>query len=289
MAFRFYRDTRANYWTCSGFADWIRKTFTSTPKPISGTAEEWRDWNNAAKLNNKFIYWFTEDFLNDLQDIVLFPADVWHSIRVYFRNRFYTRTHAVVTSLPRGEWHESEELLLHANFQILVDFIEIETAYQHLWSEEGRKEYKEKYSWWERNNPFKQWRSREFGLKHIDWAMSLVHDEGGGVRPDDPLYGKPTSQAMSACEQLELYLWWTDVRPNRPDPMDLSGYMDAWRAKKEKKELQGKGDIWNMLTEPMTNEYRATLDRSWAIERAQEEEDTEMLIRLIKIRSHLWT
>lgn len=286
--FNFYR-TRSTYWSCSKFADWIRKTFTTNPKPKAATSEGWRDWNKTAKEESRFVYWFTEEFLDKVQNFFMFPLDVWDEIRIYIRNRWITKTHAIVTPLERGVWHENDQLMMHAMFQVLVDYIEIEKASCALWDDDRRKKYKEKMPWW-RHLPYRlrfgQWRSRELGLEYLEWEMSLKNENEWDDKLD-PEYGKPTRQARSACEQMELYLWWKDVRPHRPDPSELSGYTKAFADRqKNKKEDE---DIWDILSEPVTDEYRKIMDKSYEIEESQDQEDQEMLIRLIKIRSHLWT
>ena len=44
------------------------------------------------------------------------------------------------------------------------------------------------------------------------------------VSKDDPDWGKPTNQAVAAQEIKKLYLWWTQVRPTRPDAYAESGW-----------------------------------------------------------------
>ena len=67
--------------------------------------------------------------------------------------------------------------------------------------------------------------------------------------------GQPTSQALSAREIKALYVWWTEQRPKRQDPFDVKGPIEA----------------------------TLHLEKQYATE------DEAMLIRLIKIRSNLWT
>ena len=102
----------------------------------------------------------------------------------------------------------------------------------------------------------KKARSADLGIDHLKWGMSIVYDEQS-VEKDDPLYGKPTEQAKSSKEIFELYNWWKN-RDNRPDP--YSNY----KSSKDIKEL-------------------------WKTEESYDQEDEDMLIRLIKIRKHLWT
>jgi hypothetical protein len=266
----------------------VRNTFTTTPKPISGTPEQWRDWKKFAKKDNKFIYWFTEDFLNDVQDFFMFPVDVWDSVRIYIQNRFVTKTHMVNAYLPKGQWHETEERMLHGVFGLLTDFIEVEKASMGLWNEKNRTEFRDQIPWWRKTRFFNvgAWRSREMGIKCLEREMSLKHDEEW-MDKEHPDYGKLTDQAKAACEQMELYLWWNDVRPYRPEPGNLSGYYSTFNKRLESKDVED--DIWEFLSKPITPEDDKKRDIMNDIERAQNEEDEEMLFRLIKLRKYLWT
>ena len=113
----------------------------------------------------------------------------------------------------------------------------------------------------DRNYKFVNGRCKLAGLDHLNWAMNLVMNEDYGVNPDDEDYGKPTHQAIIAKKVYELYNWWLN-RDNRVDPYTLYT--------KEKD-----GQYYYRKIDEMENAY--------------EEEDTNMLIELIKIRSWLWT
>jgi hypothetical protein len=96
-----------------------------------------------------------------------------------------------------------------------------------------------------------------------------------------------TSQASSAKEIKELYLWWTTVYPKRPDAHEASG----WSAYCEKRRQKAGGDLWGHEneTEEERKECMTALDLSHKIEAEYMAEDEAMLIRLIKIRHALWT
>ncbi len=78
---------------------------------------------------------------------------------------------------------------------------------------------------------------------------SELKNENNGC-PDD---GQPSQQALAAQETLALYQWWKVERPNRPDSNNITS--------QEKLDLEKK----------------------------QDDEDTAMLVRLVKIRQSLWT
>jgi hypothetical protein len=113
----------------------------------------------------------------------------------------------------------------------------------------------------DRNYKFVNGRCKLAGLDHLNWAMNLNMNEDYGINPDDEDYGKPTHQATVAKKVYELYSWWTN-RDDRVDPYTLFT-----------KEKDGK--YYYRKIDEMENQY--------------DQEDTDMLIELVKIRSSLWT
>ena len=275
-----------HYWSCSPFADWIR----GTKKLSAGTSEEWDEWNTAAQIKHNFRYWLAEEALGHIQDFVTWPVRKIHDIKYYINNRWVTRTNSL-TAHPRdikpGQWQDLGNRFLPCLFNQLVDFVEVETAWSQIaW---GDKEARAKY-----NPPFyasgwfrwRTWRCPQAGLDHLDWAMTLTNVEW--LDEDKKSEAVPTSQAISAKEIKELYVWWTTVYPNRPEPMDASGWSehcDAMRVKYP-------SSLFSSLNGKDSDDKKAS-DKAHKllqeIEAAYEKEDEEMLIRLIKIRDSLWT
>jgi hypothetical protein len=99
-------------------------------------------------------------------------------------------------------------------------------------------------------------------------------------------YGKPTHQALAAQEILALYRWWREVYPNRPDVHDASG----WSAYCEMRRTKGY-DFLDLedKSEDEAAQCKTALEKSNEIEKAYDDEDEAMMIRLIKIRDSLWT
>jgi hypothetical protein len=279
----------AHYWSCSKFADWIR----GTAKLQYGTSEEWDSWNTTAKMKHNFRFWIAEEALGHLQDFVTIPTRAVHSLKYYINNRWVSRTHSL-TAHPRdikpGQWRDVGNRFLPCLFNELVDFVEIESAWSHIaW---GDKEAKAKYNppfyasgWWR----WRVWRSAAAGIDHLDWAMKLVIDDSMGVGKDDPDFGKTTQQAIRATEIKDLYTWWTVTYRNRPDPHDASG----WSAHCDAMRLNSGSDSIFAILSPKNSEDRDASDIAHAllqeIEASYDKEDTDMMIRLIRIRDSLWT
>lgn len=231
----FTKNIGRHIWSCSKFADWVR----GSPKPLSAGYEEWCAWEKSAQTK-KIRYWLAEDGLDGLQDIVEWPLKFFKRSCRYFYLRYIAKSHALTSSLKRGDYHEFETRMLHALFDELVNFVEIEED-----------------------------------ITHLEWAKELKYDEEI-CNKDDPKFGKPTPQALAAQEILELYHWWKDQRPKRPDPYDASGEREFW-------------DNYGAWDDQFDDALRPFRQATRKIEDQQYDEDTEMLIRLVKLRTDIWT
>jgi len=158
--------------------------------------------------------------------------------RLFPRHRY----HIVKTGLKPG-WHDTDERILHANFQLLVDYIESELAWL---------EYSMNYEKYGNIGWFRRWRfkrNKEMGLTHLNWEINLPDDFDG-------------RQAASAKEKLALYKWWTEERP---------------------KDWENQGSLIDI-----PNGIYAT-ENYFEKEKSLYQKDEDMLIRLMKIRTSLWT
>lgn len=277
-----------NYWSCSRLADLIR----GTPTLKAGSSKQWKEWRATAEAAHPIRYWFTEEVLDKVQNIIWWPIDQLHTVKYYINNRWVTQTHALAAhprDIPRGEWREYGTRILPCLFNELVNFVEIDQAAMNIiWDVEARKKYNA--PWWSFGwFRIRTWRSKESGLEYLNWAASLTNEEWLG--PKDAHLAEPTHQAKAAMEIISLYHWWTEVRPNRLEPYDASGWTalcEQWRLKSADNDLLGFLDIDNETLEENLTTTKA-LDICRELEEKYEAEDTEMLIRLIKIRDHLWT
>ena len=273
------------YWSCSPFADWLR----GTKKLSAGTAEEWDDWTTTAQMKHNFRYWLAEEALGHIQDFVTWPVRTLYDIKYYINNRWVTRTHSLTAhakDIKPGQWQDVGNRFLPCLFNELVDFVEIETAWSHIaW---GEKEDRAKYNppfyatgWWR----WRVWRCPQAGLDNLKWQSELTHSED--YCKDQPYYMKPTPQAVKAQEILALYTWWTEVYPNRPDAYNASGWTEYCEASR----LSNGGKInWSSDKSPALKKQSSKAHKTLQkLEADYEKEDTEMMIRLIKVRHGLWT
>lgn len=273
-----------NYWSCSKFADWLR----SMPKLRAGTAKEWDIWHKAAKAK-KMRYWLAEDGLDFFQNLVRSPLDFINNTRHYLDNRYFSKTHALTSNLKRGQWYDLDTRLLHALFDELVNFVEVEQAWHYVvCAEDEYKKYR--IPWYRKIFHLGLWRNPEAGLAYLKWAAELTHNEDWADR-EDPSFDQPTSQALAAQQTIMLYKWWKEQRPKRPDPMEASGWADYYEKKRQAAEAQDVDFSWISWDTDETDKEHSSkiLEICHKMEQEHDDEDTEMLIRLIKIRKSLWT
>lgn len=227
----------------------------------------------------------------------------------FIRYRTWDKYHIVKTELEPHYW-DKDHILLYSNFAILADFVEDECAFMELcWHKEKRKRLVHKL-YFLVPRPFDQFfrfRDRQAGLDFINWHADRVMDaeerKNLGLESEEEYKNHVESYSAPWKEIRSLYLWWRDTYPNRRDPMDLSGWSEWCNRKRERD-----GDIFPSVpcawdkdgiptmyeivdnnTDWEAKEQRRILDECHRIEREQDDEDTEMLTRLIKVRHTLWT
>ena len=258
------------YWNCTKLADKLR----GTAKPPAATWKGWREWEKQAQESHPTRYWLTEKFLPKLEDFVKWPHTKFNDIRYYINNRWVSKTHALTAhpnDIKPGNWQDVGYRFLPCLFNELVDYVEIELAWNNaMWNDEIRKKYAT--PWWRTSFlKLRTWRCPEAGLEYLEWASKLTYDESGEL----------SAQALSAIEIKKLYDWWKNIYPTRPDIHDVTG----WSAYCETKE--------HLFDDEKSDEekaqVKAILGNIQDIEKQYFDEDTEMMVRLIKIRDSLWT
>ena len=187
-------------------------------------------------------------------------------------NRWKNKTHGLTSTLQPGQYHDLDERILYSVFDSLVDMIENELFLIHTdyWDRKSKRKM--------RHN--KQTRM-EAGLACLSWWSTLTYgEEGDQIEKDDPNFGKLTTQAIAAKEMIALYFWWKFERPHRIDPMDATGLTDIYE--------KYPGILMPEIPDNERQCYDIALKNTHDIEAQYNQEDEDMLIRLMKIRRHLW-
>lgn len=232
--------------------------------PEAETMEGWNKFEKDFKENAPIRYFLMRDG---------FHTHIMNRIRWAVRDALYavkysvTKPDIVRTDLSRS-YHDKSEIMFHACFSLLVDYVEKECA--HMNCVFGEKEKQKELMGWKRFLPyflrFSQNRNKEFGIEYLRWEISLG---------DESPY-----QAETAGKILDLYLWYTEVRPTRTSPEcpeipEQTGIFFSTEWEENNPEEYAKFKEWCDDT--------ARLETLW------QEEDDKMLVKLVKVRESLWT
>lgn len=214
-----------------------------------------------------------KNFINELDWYYQRTRMFLRSIERWIAFRTYDKYHVVKTDL-KPDYYDKDTILLHANFSLLVDFVEIEKAsMQHYFSTK-----KERPHWFSRRmnfSSFPQEEKRRLGLEYLDWEINCEDEHF------------PVHQKQSAKEVKELYLWWKDIRPNRIDPFEkYAKELDEIPKVSFDKESH---KIVDNKTAKEKKNMKKIYNSIAKLEQQYDKEDEQMLIRLIKIRKTLWT
>ncbi len=263
---------------------WLQK-ICYPDHPKSGTAEEWSAWHKKEKekpvcdfCTNTVPRWFgiKKRQLNDVK--------YWFLYRLHPHHKY----HLIDTGL-KPNYHEIDTRMLHGMFNLLKNFCEDEMPWHDwCWQEAGKEIDAENDG-----NSYKRRKfvkGKEAALESFKWQKALVHREEEIWNEEHKhLIGTPTPQAKAAEEIEKLYLWWVETRPARVDPYEA--FPDPFLEKHLENRKNG-GSVMDMFIRGTDEEEALKKDRYEqmdALEKKYEEEDDEMLIRLIKIRKALWT
>lgn len=246
--------SRYSYWSNSSFGRKIYKMFGMWENPKAAELGEFSRIRNMNAMHRPWVTWFVEEGLDIAQDFVYFPHDLYDNVKHKLRNRFVQKHYVLNTGLPKWEYHDNPERILLGLLETVVEFIEIEKAHMNdVFGDEGELKIKDR---------------REAGLRYLDWEISLGEES--------------PFQAEAAKELKEIYLWYKDIRPNRPDPMDESG----WSKYCEDRPIM---DWSSSKTDEERAMVKRMLDKTNNLEEVYDKEDEQMLIRIIKVRQSMWT
>ena len=283
----------SRHYSSSAPVRWLRNKVFKIDKPTALGWGEWAEWDAKLKKERPIANFFTEALPEWFEWIPAHSIDYVNDVRYYIHNRL-GGTHRLNSTLKPGQWHEMNERMLYSNFDSFVDFIEIEEAHGHIAWKDKAEQAKYDIPWYETRwlRWFHTWRCPQAGVDHLLWEMSLD-------KPDPDNGGQPMSprQAQSAREKMELYTWWKHIRTKRGDSWDASGLRAFWE-KMDKK--YGEDDIASVggwlglgskgkMTPAERRTYNMLSEAKDKLEEQWNEEDTQMLVKLVKMRDALWT
>lgn len=170
-------------------------------------ALEWGEWENfEAFLHRKYPvqFFFRSSVPRFLRRLRQKMKDYYYEIRCYF----YPYNILRIRSLPRT-WVDRDELLLHAAFQILIDYVEKEDTWI-LEDLDKAIEEEEKNEWnpgWHRHHKENHLKLRELyycgknTLPRLDDIKSEM-----SLKQEDELY-EEISKKLTSLMELRGYLW----------------------------------------------------------------------------------
>ena len=250
--------------------EWVKFWYPEQP-----SAATWEDWGAFHKKQKErpVAYFMAETLPKWLNVTFVWP---YTRRRDAISDYLFKQPVIKIRTLAPG-WHDKDTTMLHANFQLLVDYVEIENAYMQLWCHSDLQ----RPNWFVKR--FTDWRNADLGIKHLTWAASLTE-------PTIPEYVDGTPQAHAAKEALELYTWWKSIRPNRIEADVVSGYSEYCKERITANPMDDDSIwSWGSRDDSERAEVKTYLDKMTEIENQYDTDDEEMLIRLIKIRKSLWT
>ena len=254
----------------------------ATPKveTFSGWRRHEEDYKKKAPLTHTVFNIF--DYIDTrIHWWIINPVtDFFYGIRC----RFIIRPWMADSKLNRYSWMDKDTLILHANFETLINYVEVELATYGF----GRNTENKFLEFWNHTPILRFFRPEtrriKHGLNYLRWCIKLAKP---WAKDYDECYVvdgkvKEGSQPWCAKEALELYKWWKKIRPNRPDPHDASGWNQYYKSKTDRG--------ISIFDDEYEGDSQASEihKKCFEIEEQYTQEDTDMLIRLIKIRKSLW-
>ena len=153
-----------------------------------------------------------------------------YKFKRWLKNVLYNRYDLVRSKLPKGEYHDTVELMLHANMEMLVSYVEVEDCFSVIDFDDCAK------------------------------TKKLAYDI------------------------KEIYLWWK-AYDNRQK--EIANALNIWHDEKFK---GVKGDGWlEAINKKDTPKVKKLSDTLFKLEENLAKEEEKMLIKLMKIRTALWT
>jgi hypothetical protein len=131
-----------------------------------------------------------------------------------------------INTLRGGRWHDKNKILLHAAFQLLVDFIEQEQPAKLIdWSADARnrkawKEIMSLYRWWKKERPL---RKCALDRKNIKWPIYKTEKVPG---KDLWKWVEPDRRKYAAYYRLMKLSWRQKVKRAAEDQKNLHRLID---------------------------------------------------------------
>jgi hypothetical protein len=197
---------------------------------------------------------------------IFYPIQWYRNFTIWYSDTFISPHNVLQIKTLKKSWVDRDEKLLHANFQILSDFVE--------------KECNVKGS--------------VFRLKIVDVDKEMLDYKDYDEEMKKGIRESIINDNRLKQEILDLYDWWNVKRPLRikNNPIYREDFPGEDIITDDDKVVSrneyGDPEAYLMNWKPDAKRM-AYYDEIRKYEEMEDQEDNEMLIRLIKIRKNLWT
>ena len=155
----------------------------------------------------------------------------------------------IVKTGLKPSYYEKDYILLHSNFNLLKEYVEVDLSWKEYTCS---SEHLKDANWKRKHIPFYNLFTT---YRRPDLGIQRLEWEATLDDPSLPLHERSPNQAVAAREILELYRWWVN---------DYPGYDSTIFSQKTSK-----------LSSAVRQQYLHI--------------ETDMLVRLMKVRKHMWT
>ena len=228
-------------------------------------------------------------YLQNFTDLIKSPFDHLDDLWWMFLKKFYHRPHLLDSKLPSTHYLSIERRILHASFEEFCSHMECEIPSLYICLDIENREYTE-YTWFDKT--FGEW----FGIPKKDpilllTALDNMENDNFYIEDHQKSYlGEYLKEIGHSIPQeiKELYIWWAS-RKYRDDAEDLSGLTDFHESLPGDRIYFGYDHNDNLAVkiDNMTDEQAARAkiasDKYEAVQKEQDDEDRQMLVRLVKL------
>lgn len=250
------------------FIKWIKFN-----PPYAANADGWVEFDEKFKKEAPIRYAITRGPIK---------KSIWR-IKFFFSRRFYKliditldRKHLVDTGLKPG-YYSTHERMLHANFSLLVYFVENECS--RIYASVSSEKMINLFGW----KAFLPWRIRmalkrnreyakEYGLKYLNWCIEKESED----------HQRDVSHLKMI---VSLYVWWTEIRPNRKE---LKSPLHELRSDPNTHIMLTSTTKWQKENPELLKAHEDYMNQREKQEKDWDAEDEHMLIELMKIRKKLF-
>ena len=150
----------------------------------------WKLQGELYKRRNPIRYFFTEHVLWGLGQLTDFRGFG------YWLYNISTKSHISETGLKPGKYHGRDEVMLYSIFGIIVDYVEVECAYEWVFCNSSKYRFT---PWQKFKHNFTKFRNPKFGVEFLCESVN----------------GTSLERLEFDHRVLQLYKWWTFDRPRR--------------------------------------------------------------------------